>query len=104
MIDPRWAIFRHLGHAAACYGDDLPLRLPAVEPLPERVCATIDAGAPEPDRATTEGVAATLAPPAARSPELALAELRTQVMPCTMCKLAASRTHLVFGEGRPTHG
>ncbi|MBK9129990.1 MAG: uracil-DNA glycosylase [Phycisphaerales bacterium] len=40
-------------------------------------------------------------PPLPSLPEDALQELRARVLPCTKCKLAETRTHVVFGEGNP---
>jgi hypothetical protein len=41
------------------------------------------------------------AAPAPRPPRLTLEEVRAELGDCRRCRLAAGRTHLVFGEGHP---
>lgn len=95
------AILRQLERFADAFGDDLPLRVPAREPVraevrpparPEPTAQSQPALAPSP--------ASTTQPPP--DPEAVLAELREEVLPCTRCKLHASRKNVVFGEGSPT--
>ncbi len=91
--------------AVDAYGGDLPVRVgtsgwrPASKPTDE---PTIPHPAqPDPAAEAEREIAVSpVAPsPAALSPEDALEELRARVLPCTKCKLASTRTHVVFGEG-----
>lgn len=74
MVDPKAALRQHLEHAAACYGEDLPLpvRSPGQQ-LP----------APATDRLQD------------------LEQLRLLALACEKCKLCQTRTTVVFGEGDP---
>lgn len=74
-------ISRLLRHAIDCYGADLPV------PVPVPVTAS-----PEPMST----------PEPARDPQASLETLKSEVLPCTRCVLAETRTHVVFGEGNPT--
>lgn len=96
-MHPAAALRVWLRHAAAAYGDDLPvaparaLRVPP--PLePPR------AAEPEPAPAATPSTHA----PAGSDLPLDLDELRRVVTPCRRCKLCENRTQVVFGEGSPT--
>ncbi len=72
MVDPKAAVRQHLEHAAACYGEDLPL--PVRSPGPQ---------APAPDQLQD------------------LEQLRQLALVCEKCKLCETRTTVVFGEGNP---
>ena len=108
--------------AVDAYGGDLPVRVgtsgwrpackPNVEPTtahpaPSDAAAEAEPAIVQSPEAQSSGsqspeAQSPVAPmPSALSPEDALDELRTRVLPCTKCKLAATRTHVVFGEGNP---
>jgi DNA polymerase len=81
-----------------------PPRVPAAVPAPA-AAATAAAPAKPTGPAEPAGPAAAAAPnettdraPAAQA---ALAALRSEVLPCTRCKLSQGRTQVVFGEGHP---
>jgi len=99
----RWGhLICHAEMAVEDFGADLPLpcapRAVAVprqpEPTPPRA-PPAPATAPEPANEVTEP-----APEPERS--LDLVEQRTAVLACTKCKLAKTRTNVVFGEGSAT--
>jgi DNA polymerase len=117
-------LLRHLENAAAAYGADLPLAVPAAPAQPTAAAppATATAAAPEPTnrrapvpapapaaRPTSSPIVAT--PPAATPPAAmlpvpageaqpdALAALRREALACRRCKLCEGRRSVVFGEG-----
>jgi uracil-DNA glycosylase len=128
-IDPAH-LRQHLQWAAGAYGLDLVLPIgrtepraarpaPLLAPAPAEVLAseappTAAPRAVAPARAPAPVVAAVPAPPPSPPTEPpppatddlaaateALRQLRTEVMPCTRCKLHEQRQHVVFGEGNP---
>ena len=85
-----------LRHAVDCYGADLPVPVPFV---PEPVRATAPGSLPVPETpAVPESPAV---PEAMEDPAESLEALKAEVLPCTRCKLAETRTQVVFGEGNP---
>ncbi len=86
--------------AVDAYGADLAVPL-GTSGLTISTAPPRQQSVPGPDTASSE--TAPLPPPlrdeSSQDPEVALAALRTEVLPCTKCKLARTRTHVVFGEG-----
>ena len=124
MSDARGSLERHLAHWAEAYGPDLgvpagqaaPRPVPAPQPAPAASPAAVPVTAEPPAAAPAPAAAepapgpgpAAAAPPAAAPPvagdpaAAALEELRSEVLPCTKCKLHTGRRMTVFGEGSPT--
>ncbi len=75
MADPKAGLRQHLEHAAACFGEDLP--------LPVRDMPPGAAPAAAPERVSD------------------LQQLEQQAQACEKCKLCETRTTVVFGEGNP---
>ena len=120
MSGERSSLEQHLQHWQESYGADLavptgratPRQLaPHAEsvPAPEPAAATQRDPAP-PSKVQPEPAAAVPAADRAAAPtptallneaESALAELRSDVIPCTRCKLHQGRRTAVFGEGNP---
>jgi DNA polymerase len=112
-LDPA-SLQQHLERLAQAYGPDLTLPVGrAVAPARPAEIRAPAAAAPTPTRADapTQPRPAAAAAPAARpqpapseaaDPAIAgLAALRSEVMPCTRCKLHQGRQTVVFGEGSP---
>lgn len=113
----RQAVEALLRHAAACYGEDLPVpcdieaaaarsaasppAVAAAEPVARADSAPAESAPKEASSAETKPDAAAAGAPDGDS-ATALSALRDEVLPCTSCKLHADRTNLVFGEGSPT--
>jgi DNA polymerase len=89
VVDPKKALRQHLEHAAACYGDDLPL------PVRTRPPAVAPAVPPDVPRDVTSEVTPAVAPDAVSN----LEQLQHQALACQQCKLCQTRTTVVFGEG-----
>lgn len=93
--------------AVEAYGGDLPVRVgtsgwrPASKLEDESTITHPAQPDATPDAAPEIAPSPVAPPPLDLSPEDALEELRARVLPCTKCKLAATRTHVVFGEGNP---
>jgi DNA polymerase len=123
-MDARGAALWHLRRAAERYGADLPLRAAlaafaaraaraaapaAADPAPPAPpAARARSTAPVPPHAAAPAIRAPApapAPASASAPPAPLAasldELRAQALVCTRCKLAGTRTQVVFGEGNP---
>jgi uracil-DNA glycosylase len=100
---------RHLLQAAQAYGDDLSM--PVGQAVARAILPTA-ASSPSAPTAPSEPTATTFVAPQAPEPaaapaptserDSALATLRAEVTPCTLCKLCKTRTNTVFGEGPPT--
>lgn len=120
MAIERSHLLRHLELAAQAYGPDLalpeprssaaPLATAAVGPVAAEPRIPVAATAPPTVPATP---IAPPAPPLSPPPKLvtaapvstdraaALQSVRSEVLPCTRCKLHRERIHAVFGEGDP---
>ncbi len=94
-----------LRHAVDCYGADLPVPVPLVPepvapespPVPEHQSPSETPPVPE----TPAVRESPLVPQAVNDPTESLEALKVEVLPCTKCKLAKTRTQVVFGEGNP---
>jgi DNA polymerase len=85
-----WALAARLAAAVEAYGADLPLPLAPRPREREQPAGTApaDPGTEPPSPHTGD-------------PAAALAALRARALGCTRCKLAGTRTQVVFGEGAP---
>lgn len=125
MAIERHQLRQHLELALQAYGEDLRLPLgeatprvqaapgptevapngatPAAEPAPSPAPAPNPAPRPVAPAAPTAGPVRTASggvqPAAGDDRDAALAALRVEVMPCTLCKLHGGRNTVVFGEG-----
>jgi DNA polymerase len=91
VVDPKEALRQHLEHAAASYGEDLPLPVRKMPP-PAAPYAT-PTGAP---------TAPPTAPPTGAPDRVSdLEQLQQQAQACEKCQLCETRTTVVFGEGNP---
>lgn len=123
MSDARGSLERHLAQWAEAYGPDLsvpageatPRPAPQARTEPEPAAQAAAPTAPPPAADPAQTAAEPLAPaPARPTPKepaeaaqedpatAALRELRSEVLPCTRCKLHTGRRMTVFGEGSPS--
>lgn len=98
----RWGhVLGHLELAIQSYGG--ALTLPAspgpVTPAPVPEAAPAEAAAPAAPAEETPAAPPPAAAEAAAAEPTTLDDLRAAVLPCTKCKLAETRTQVVFGEG-----
>lgn len=106
-------LLAHLQLAVSSYGDQLTLplarpsrspraptqaRAPTQEPAPTSARAATRVGEPAPE---PERVPAPVPVPVPPDPTDALASLRAATAQCVRCKLAKTRSNVVFGEGNP---
>lgn len=122
MSDAPSSLERHLAQWAEAYGADLavpagqvaprskvapaPAPTPSPEPQPAPAAPPSPAPAtPTPQKAPMSAGAPANGAPAEEAPTdgaaAALAALRSEVLPCTRCKLHTGRRIAVFGEGNP---
>jgi len=94
VVDPKAALRQHLEHAAASYGEDLPLpvQAPSQQLPPSAPGQASDQVA---DRVSDQASA----PASDRASELE--QLRQLALGCEKCTLCQTRTTVVFGEGDP---